>query len=156
MPKTGAKPRARTRGSKTRSVHVGAPTLETRSRQILAAIVEEATAEPSDLKLPDPDAALGPVVGEASAPIDVPQPAQPEKDESVQTIDELATRDLVSIVRHGASLEVDGSKYTSGELTLLAENVAGEAHLKINNSGAFSAGELAAIAKSTSGQVIFA
>ena len=41
-------------------------------------------------------------------------------------------------------------------LTLLAENVTDQAHLKINNSGGFSAKELAAIAQTGPGQVIFA
>jgi len=56
MPKTGAKPRSAKRGGMKRTVHVGAPALETRSRQILAELVEEAIAEPTDLKLPDPEA----------------------------------------------------------------------------------------------------
>jgi hypothetical protein len=151
MPKTGPNTHSRKRGSKVRSVHVGAPALETRSRQILATIVEEAIAEPNDLKLPDPTASFRPdVLAEAQAS------DQADQSEGEQPIDDLATHDLVTIAQHGASLEVDGSKYTSDELTLIAENVTDQAHLKISNSGAFSAKQLAAIAQSGAGQVILA
>ena len=154
MPKTGAKPRSSQRRRKPQTVTVGMPALETRSRHILAEIIEEAMMEPDGLKLPDPAAfAASDVLAGA-----LPEPAQPDtaNGEVSQPVDDLATHDLVTVVQHGASLEVDGSRYTSDELALLAENVTDQAHLKINNSGSFSAKELAAIAQSGPGQVIFA
>ncbi len=143
MPKTGGKQRLE-QTLKAKTMRPSAPLLETRARTILATMVDEVTSgeKPSGLMLP-----------ERAAPI-VAAPAAEE--EVAQTIDELATRELVSIVRHGASLEVDGSRYTSDELGLLAENVTDQAHLKINNSGGFSARELAAIAQRGPGQVILA
>jgi len=148
MPKTGAGPRATRHRHKTRTVSVGMPALETRSRQILAEIIEEAVADPAGLKLPDPDVAFATPEAVAAA--------LAEDQQAAQSVDEFATRDLVTIVRSGASLEVDGSRYSSDELELIAENVAEQASLKINNSGSFSAKELAAIAQTGPGQVIFA
>jgi hypothetical protein len=133
-------------------VSVGSPALETRSREILAEIIEEAMAERDGIKLPDP-AALTAFDTAITEPAETSAAAEAE---AAQPIDELATPDLVKIAQHGASLELDGSKYTSEELELIAEHVADEAHLKISNSGAFSARELAAIAQRGAGQVIFA
>jgi hypothetical protein len=143
MPKTGARRRPLERTQKAKKVRPSAPLLETRARTILETMVEEvADAAPAGLTLPEvPEPILA-----------APEPASAE----VQSIDELATRDLVTIVKNGGSLEVDGSRYTSDELELLAENVTQQAHLKINNSGSFSAKELAAIAQTGPGQVIFA
>ncbi len=143
MPKTGAKRRPLERTQKAKRVRPSAPLLETRARTILETMVEEvADVAPAGLTLPEVPEPI-----EAAA-----ESANPE----AQSIDELATRDLVAIVQNGASLELDGSRYTSDELALLAENVTADAHLKINNSGSFSAKELAAIAQTGPGQVIFA
>ena len=148
MPKTGAKRHSLERTQKAMRVRPGAPLLETRARTILATMVEEVAGGAAD-------GMILPEVAELSiAETTVSTPEA--QDDTVQSIDELATRELVSIVRHGASLEVDGSRYTSDELALLAENVTAEAHLKINNSGSFSARELASIAQTGPGQVIFA
>jgi hypothetical protein len=145
MPKTGAKRRSLERTQKAKRVRPSAPLLETRARTILETMVEEvANVAPAGLTLP-----------EVPEPIEAAATVVSEED-AAQTIDELATGELVSIVQQGASLEVDGSRYTSDELALIAENVTGQAHLKISNSGGFSARELAAIANSGPGQVIFA
>jgi hypothetical protein len=145
MPKTGAKRRPLERTQKAKRVRPSAPLLETRARTILETMVEEvANVAPAGLTLP-----------EVPEPI-ATAPAVVSENDATQTIDELATGELVSIVQQGASLEVDGSRYTSDELALIAENVTGQAHLKISNSGGFSARELAAIANSGPGQVIFA
>ncbi len=144
MPKTGPKRRPLERTQKAKKVRPSAPLLETRARTILATMVEEVASGPDGLKLPE-----------------TPEPVAPESTSDAQldlgqSIDELATPELVSIARHGASLEVDGSKYTSAELALLADAVTDQAHLKIHNSGSFSAKELSAIAQRGPGQVIFA
>ncbi len=112
MPKTGARRRQLERTQKAKKVRPSAPLLETRARTILETMVEEvADAAPAGLTLPEvPEPILA-----------APEPASAE----VQSIDELATRDLVTIVKNGGSLEVDGSRYTSDELELLAENVTG-------------------------------
>lgn len=149
MPKTGTKRRPLERTQKAKRVRTSAPLLETRARTILETMVEEvADAAPAGLTLPE---APEPIVAAAASAHDA-EAAQ----EAGQTIDELATGELLSIVRQGASLELDGSKYTSDELTLLAENVTDQAYLKISNSGSFTAKELTAIARSGPGQVIFA
>jgi hypothetical protein len=141
MPKTRPKRRPLERTQKAMKVRPGAPLLETRARTILATMVEEvADVSSAGLTLPE-----------------VPEPTAPEPVATeAQSIDEFATRDLVTIAQSGGSLEVDGSRYTPDELALIAEAVTTEAHLKINNSGSFSAKELAVIAKTGPGQVIFA
>lgn len=143
-----AKRRSLERTRKAKKVGPGAPLLETRARTILATMVEEVVAEPMGLTLPE--------VADPAALVAQPAAGAVEKPDAAQTIDELATLDLVSIARQGASLEVDGSKYTSDELALLARNMTDQAHLKVSKSGTFTAGELAAIARSGPGQVIFA
>jgi hypothetical protein len=149
MPKTGTKRRSLERTQKAKRVRTSAPLLETRARTILETMVEEvADAAPAGLTLPE---APEPIVAAAAGAHD----AEAAHDAG-QTIDELATRELLSIVRQGASLELDGSKYSPDELALLAENVTDQAYLKISNSGGFTAKELAAIARSGPGQVIFA
>ena len=152
MPKTGANVRATQRRRKARTVSITNPAPETRSRQILAEIIEEAMAEPGSLKLPDP----GAFVSADAAPVTAAPAAVEEEAEKAQPVDDHATRDLVAIAQHGASLELDGAKYSSDELALIAENVSDDAHLRIKNSGGFSAKELATIAKRGPGQVIFA
>jgi len=149
MPKTGPKRRPLERTQKAKRMRTSAPLLETRARTILETMVQEvADAAPAGLTLPE---APEPIVAAAASAHDA-EVAQ----DAGQTIDELATRELLSIVRQGASLELDGSKYTPDELALLAENVTDQAHLKISNSGGFTVKELAAIARSGPGQVIFA
>lgn len=149
MPKAGTKRRPLERTQKAKRVRTSAPLLETRARTILETMVEEvADAAPAGLTLPE--------APEPIAPAAVVVHGAESVQDSSQSIDELATRELLSIVRQGASLELDGSKYTPDELALLAENVTDQAHLKISNSGGFTAKELAAIARSGPGQVIFA
>ncbi len=143
MPKTGAKRRPLERTQKAKKVRPSAPLLETRARTILETMVEEVVdGAPAGLTLPEMQEPVAPEAEPTAA--------------AAQSIDDLATRDLVKIAKNGGSLEIDGSRYTSDELALLAENVTEQAHLKINNSGSFSAKELAAIAQTGPGQVIFA
>lgn len=142
--------RSLVRTRKAQKAQPGAPSPETRSRAILATMVREVASEPNDWTLPDVPAAVP--VSDAA-----PDTAWDDPGEDTQALDDMPANDLAAIARHGGSLEIDGSKYTCGELTSLARNVTdGRAHLKINNSGAFSADELSAIARSKPGQVIFA
>lgn len=151
MPDRETKRRALPRTQKAKAVRPSAPLLETRARAILATLVEEVTADPGeDLRLPELPETAAPAAA-AVAPAGSGVPA-----EAVQTIDALATPELAAIARHGGSLEVDGSLYKAAELSLLARNVTEQAHLKILNSGGFTAEELKAIAECKPGQVIFA
>jgi hypothetical protein len=141
MPKTGGKRRQLERTQKAKKVRPGAPLLETRARSILTTMVGEVTGEPTDLQLPE---APAPVVVEAA------------DEAAAQSIDDLPTSELAVIARQGASLEVDGTKHDVVDLVSLAKSVRDDAHLKINNSGTFTAEELALIARSGPGQVILA
>ena len=150
MPKSRANPSA-VAPRRAKRVRHSAPCVETQARTILAAMVEEAVQENAGLKLPDVSG-TEPAAGNGSAVAFAPgsEPA------AGQGIDELKTQDLVAIAKDGASLELDGSRFSSQELALLAENVGDQAHLKIANSGNFTREELSTIALSASGQVIFA
>jgi hypothetical protein len=143
MPKTRGKRRPLERTQKAKKIRPGAPLLETRARSILSTMVSEvAVEEPTEnLQLPE---VLPPVAAEALPPLEEP------------SLDDLSTSALAEIVRQGASLELDGAKHDAAALVALAKNVKDDAHLKINNSGTFSAEELARIARNTPGQVIFA
>jgi len=57
---------------------------------------------------------------------------------------------------HLHAVFLDGARHEAADLVALARNVKDDAHLKINNSGTFTADELARIAGSAAGQVIFA
>lgn len=66
-------------------------------------------------------------------------------------------QELVSIALAGGNLEVDGSRYTSGELTSVA--LAGQkagSRLVIRNSNKFTAEEMSSIALAGKGRVTFA
>ncbi len=143
MPKTKGKRPPLVRTQRAKKVRPGAPLLETRARAILSTMVTEVAAEPtegaSDLQLPEP-----------------PAPVPVEAADSDPSLDALPAGDLEEIARQGASLELDGSKYEAIELVSLAKSMQDEAHLRISNSGTFTAEELALIARSTPGQVIFA
>lgn len=142
-PKSKGKRRALVRTQKAKTVRPGAPLLETRARAILSTMVTEVTAQPgdgpTDLQLPKPPGPMPATAADANA-----------------SLDALPAGDLAEIARQGASLELDGSKYEAVELVSLARSVQDEAHLRISNSGTFTAEELALIARSTPGQVIFA
>ena len=152
MPKSRANPSPTTPRRAKRMRH-SAPCVETQARTILAAMVEEAVQENSGLKLPDVSG-TEPAAGNGSAVAF--EPGSELEAAAGQGIDELRTQDLVAIAKDGASLELDGSRFSSEELTLLAENVSDQAHLKIANSGNFTREELSTIALSAPGQVIFA
>jgi len=141
MSKAKAKRRSLERTQKAKRIRPGAPLLETRARSILTTMVGEVTGQPTDLQLPE---APGPVLVEVA------------EEEVAQSIDDLPTSDLAVIARQGASLEVDGTKHDVVDLVSLAKSVRDDAHLKINNSGTFSAEELGMIARSKPGQVILA
>ena len=148
MSKTRAKPPGGGAMKRAMRARRSAPCVETQARTILAALVEEAVTESTGLKLPEPQ------VVEAAPVAPIAEPS--ESAEPAAGIDEMATQDLIAIAQHGASLELDGLRFSSEELTLLAENVGDDAHLKIANSGSFTREELSAIALSAPGQVIFA
>jgi hypothetical protein len=141
MPKTGGKRRPLVRTEKVAKVRPGAPLLETRARSILSTMVTEVAAEPTNLQLPE----LPPVVEAALAAKRLP---------GESSLDDLPTRDLAAIARQGASLELDGTRHDAAALVSIAKNVKDDAHLKIINSGRFTADELARIACSAPGQVI--
>jgi hypothetical protein len=139
MAKTGKRrPMERTR--KIQKIRPGAPLLETRARSILSAMVDEVTGETAGVQLPEVPPL---VIAEAG-------------EEAAATIDDLPASDLAAIARQGASLELDGARYDAEELLSVAKNVKDDAHLKVSNSGTFTAEELGKIARSTPGQVIFA
>jgi hypothetical protein len=141
MPKTGGKRRPLVRTQKAAKIRPSAPLLETRARSILSAMVTEVSAEPTDLQLPE----LPPVVEAALAAKRLP---------GESSLDDLPTRDLAAIARQGASLELDGAKHDAAALVSIAKNVKDDAHLKIINSGRFTADELGCIVRSAPGQVI--
>ncbi len=145
MPKTKGKRQPLVRTQRAKKVRPGAPLLETRARSILSTMVTEVAAEPtegaSDLRLPEPPA---------------PVPVEASDAQFGSPLDDLPADDLAEIARQGASLELDGSRYEAVELVSLAQSMQDEAHLRISNSGTFTAKELALIARATSGQVIFA
>ena len=147
MSRTRAKPPGGGAMKRAMGARRSAPCVEAQARTILAALVEEAVTESTGLKLPEPQTVETAPVAAMSEPI---EPA------AGAGIDEMATQDLIAIAQHGASLELDGLRFSSEELTLLAENVGDDAHLKIANSGSFTREELSAIALSAPGQVIFA
>jgi hypothetical protein len=147
MPKTRGKRRPLERTQKAKKIRPGAPLLETRARSILSTMVTEVTevAQTStDLQLP-----------EAPPPV-VAMPAEVLPPEGEPSLDDLPASDLAAIARQGASLEIDGAKHDVVAVVSLAKNVKDDAHLKVNNSGTFTAEELALIARSAPGQVIFA
>jgi hypothetical protein len=147
MPKTRGKRRPLERTQKAKKIRPGAPLLETRARSILSTMVTEVTevAQAStDLQLP-----------EAPPPV-VAMPAEVLPPEGEPSLDDLPASDLAAIARQGASLEIDGAKHDVVAVVSLAKNVKDDAHLKVNNSGTFTAEELALIARSAPGQVIFA
>jgi hypothetical protein len=147
MPKTGGKRRPLERTQKAKKIRPGAPLLETRARSILSTMVGEVAAELSDLQLPE-----APPPEVSSAPREQPLPSEAD-----QSLDDFPASDLAAIARQGASLEVDGAKHDVVALVALAKSVTDDAYLKINNSGTFTAAELALIARSSPpGQVIFA
>ena len=147
MPKTRGNRRPLERTQKAKKIRPGAPLLETRARSILSTMVTEVTevAQTStDLQLP-----------EAPPPV-VAMPAEVLPPEGEPSLDDLPASDLAAIARQGASLEIDGAKHDVVAVVSLAKNVKDDAHLKVNNSGTFTAEELALIARSAPGQVIFA
>ncbi len=143
MPKTGGKRQPLARTQKAKKIRPSAPFLETRARAILSTMVTEVTAEPTDLQLPE-------------APPIVAPAAEVLLPETEPSLDDLPASDLAAIARQGASLEVDGSKHDVVALVALAKSVTDDAYLKVSNSGTFTPKELALIARSTPGQVIFA
>ena len=140
MPTSGKRPRLE-RTQKAKEVSPGAPLLETRARSILSTMVSEVAAEPDTLHMPEEPPMVAVADGVAA---------------EEPSLDDMPTRDLAEIARQGGSLELDGARHDAAALETLARNVKDEAHLKINNSGTFSADELARIARSAPGQVIFA
>jgi hypothetical protein len=138
MPKTGGKRRPLVRTQKAKEIGPGAPLLETRARSILSTMVSEAEGAPG-VRMPE-------------APL--PMIATPPEVEPA--LEDLTPSELAAIAREGASLELDGSKFAADELAKLARSVTGDAHLRVSNSGTFTAEELGMIARSTPGQVIFA
>lgn len=138
MPKTGGKRRPLVRTQKAKKIGPGAPFLETRARSILSTMVTEVEAEPG-VRMPE-----------------VPPPMVAAPSELEPVLEDLTAGELAAIAREGASLELDGSKFEAEELAKLARNVTDDAHLKVSNSGTFTAEELGMIARSAHGQVIFA
>lgn len=63
---------------------------------------------------------------------------------------------LRQLALQGASLEVDGARFTSESLRVLALALKPGAHLKICNSDKFTTDSLSTIALAKPGQVIFA
>ncbi|MEY9220663.1 hypothetical protein [Bradyrhizobium ottawaense] len=64
--------------------------------------------------------------------------------------------ELQGLAAFGASLEVDGSRYTALELQSIAVMLRPGSHLRVCNTGGKSALELQGIAAIKPGQVIFA
>lgn len=144
MPMTRGKRPRLARTQRAKKIRPSAPLLETRARSILSEMVTEMAAEPMDdaLRLPEP-----------------PKPILVDEESlggEAHSLDDMPADDLAEIARQGASLELDGSKHDAADLVSLAKNVKDDAHLKITNSGTFTADELAMIARSGGGQVILA
>jgi hypothetical protein len=138
MPKAGGKRRPLVRTQKAKKIGPGVPLLETRARSILSTMVTEVEGEPG-ARMPE-----------------VPPPMVAAPPELEMALEDLTASELAAIAREGASLELDGSKFEAEELAKLARNVTDDAHLKVSNSGTFTAEELGMIARSAHGQVIFA
>ena len=64
--------------------------------------------------------------------------------------------DLISIAAAGASLEVDGSRYSGLELVSVAAALKDNAYLKVHNGNSKSLSDCISIAAAKRGQVIFA
>lgn len=71
-------------------------------------------------------------------------------------IEHLSALELGSVAARGASLEVNGQRYSALDLGSVAARLHAGAHLKIMHSERFSALEIGSIAARKPGQVIFA
>jgi hypothetical protein len=138
MPKTGGKRRPLARTLKAKKIRPGAPLLETRARSILSTMVTEMEGAPG-VRVPE-----------------APPPMLATAPETEPALEDMTPSELAAIAREGASLELDGSKFAADELAKLAKNVRDDAHLRVSNSGTFTAEELGMIARNAQGQVIFA